>query len=51
MLVVAGMIEGFFSPSSVAVPFKFALAAALFTMFVLYLARGWKHSVSQQTAL
>jgi uncharacterized membrane protein SpoIIM required for sporulation len=42
MLIVAGTIEGFFSPSSVPAPFKFALAAALFTMFVGYLSRGWR---------
>jgi hypothetical protein len=35
----------------VAVPFKFALAAALFIIFVLYLARGWKHGAPEQTAL
>ena len=40
MLFVAGMIEGFFSPSSVPVPFKFGLALAIFTMFVAYLVRG-----------
>jgi len=40
MLIVAGTIEGFFSPSSVPVPFKFALAAALFTMLVVYLSFG-----------
>lgn len=42
MLVVAGTIEGFFSPSSVPAPFKFTLAAVLFTMFVAYLSRGWR---------
>jgi uncharacterized membrane protein SpoIIM required for sporulation len=46
MLVVAGTIEGFFSPSSVPAPFKFALAAALFTMFVAYLSRGWRSQPS-----
>ena len=51
MLIVAGMIEGFFSPSGVPAPFKFALAGALFTTFVLYLGRGWKHSAPEQLSL
>jgi uncharacterized membrane protein SpoIIM required for sporulation len=46
VLIVAGTIEGFFSPSSVPVAFKFGLAAALFTMFVAYLARGWRQQPS-----
>ena len=46
MLIVAGTIEGFFSPSSVPVPFKFALAAALFTLLVAYLAYGGRNSVA-----
>jgi uncharacterized membrane protein SpoIIM required for sporulation len=40
LLIVAGIIEGFFSPSSVAVPVKFAFAAALFAAFILYLCAG-----------
>ena len=40
MLIVAGTIEGFFSPSSVPAPLKFLLAAAISSMFVLYLVRG-----------
>jgi hypothetical protein len=40
MLFVAGMIEGFFSPSPVRARFKFALAAAIFAMLVAYLLRG-----------
>ncbi|HEY2120248.1 MAG TPA: stage II sporulation protein M [Candidatus Acidoferrum sp.] len=37
LLVVAGLIEGFFSPSSAPIPAKFALAALLFTALILYL--------------
>jgi len=37
MLVVAGVIEGFFSPSKAPVAVKFALAAALFTGLLTYL--------------
>jgi uncharacterized membrane protein SpoIIM required for sporulation len=37
LLVVAGLIEGFFSPSNAPIPAKFALAALLFTVLILYL--------------
>lgn len=37
MLVVAGFIEGYLSPSNFPVPLKFALGAALGTALVLYL--------------
>jgi uncharacterized membrane protein SpoIIM required for sporulation len=40
LLVVAGLIEGFFSPSSAPIPAKFALAALLFTALILYLCSG-----------
>ncbi len=39
MLLVAGLIEGFVSPSHLPVGLKFGLAAALFTMLVIYLKR------------
>jgi uncharacterized membrane protein SpoIIM required for sporulation len=37
MLVVAGIIEGFVSPSGIATPFKFLLAAVLFAALATYL--------------
>jgi uncharacterized membrane protein SpoIIM required for sporulation len=37
MLIVAGTIEGFISPSSLAVPLKFALAAVLGSLLIVYL--------------
>lgn len=42
VLIIAGTIEGFFSPSSVPAGFKFSAAAAIATMFALYLGRGWR---------
>ena len=39
MLVVAGIIEGFVSPSGLATPLKFLLAAVLFAALTAYLAR------------
>ncbi|MGH9554318.1 MAG: stage II sporulation protein M [Terriglobales bacterium] len=40
LLIVAGVIEGFVSPSSLPVPLKFLLAGALGTMLAVYLAWG-----------
>jgi uncharacterized membrane protein SpoIIM required for sporulation len=40
VLIVAGIIEGFFSPSGVRVAIKFAFAAALLTGFLFYLFAG-----------
>ncbi|MGB7731177.1 MAG: stage II sporulation protein M [Candidatus Acidiferrum sp.] len=37
LLLIAGFIEGFISPSDLPVGMKFTLAAALFTLLVLYL--------------
>jgi uncharacterized membrane protein SpoIIM required for sporulation len=39
MLVIAGMIEGFLSPSTLPASLKFLVAAALFTLLALYLMR------------
>ena len=37
MLIVAGVIESFVSPTGLAAPMKFAMAAALFILLLLYL--------------
>jgi hypothetical protein len=37
MLLIAGFIEGFVSPTEIPRPVKFILAAGLFTLLVLYL--------------
>jgi hypothetical protein len=39
MLIVAGFLEGFVSPTALPAKLKFALAAGLFTLLVLYLLR------------
>lgn len=48
MLIVAGTIEAFFSPSSTPAHWKFMAAAALFTLLVAYL---WGMSRSNQAAV
>jgi hypothetical protein len=42
MLLVAGFVEGFVSPTSLAPSVKFLLAGGLGTLLVLYLASGTK---------
>jgi uncharacterized membrane protein SpoIIM required for sporulation len=37
LLLIAGFIEGFISPTNIPIPMKFAFAAGLFTLLVLYL--------------
>lgn len=37
MLIVAGVIEGFFSPSGIAIPLKFLFAGLLFALLLAYL--------------
>jgi uncharacterized membrane protein SpoIIM required for sporulation len=40
LLIVAGLIEGFFSPSGAAYQLKFLLAAVLFVALIAYLNMG-----------
>jgi uncharacterized membrane protein SpoIIM required for sporulation len=42
LLLIAGFIEGFISPSDVPIPMKFTLAVGLFTLLVLYLGFSGK---------
>lgn len=42
ILVIAGIIEAFISPTAMAVPLKFALAAALLILLLSYLFQFWK---------
>lgn len=42
ILLIAGVVEGFVSPTSLPAGLKFLLAAALGTLLVLYLMSGWK---------
>lgn len=42
MLVIAGILEGFFSPSHAPVALKFAVGGLLFTLLVVWLARPVK---------
>jgi uncharacterized membrane protein SpoIIM required for sporulation len=46
MLLIAGTIEGFFSPTDAPPWTKFAVGAALFTMLVIYLSSGRGHAVT-----
>lgn len=51
MLVIAGIIEGFFSPTTEPVLLKFSIATGLFVLLLVYLAGGWSrndNSKSQQ---
>jgi hypothetical protein len=62
MLVIAGTIEGFFSPSAAPAGLKFAVGAMLFTLLLLWLFSSqtipedgttlatYAHSLSQTSA-
>ncbi|HZB25938.1 MAG TPA: stage II sporulation protein M, partial [Vicinamibacterales bacterium] len=50
LLVIAGIVEGFVSPTSAPVAVKFTVAVSLFVLLVLYLARGWRPARSGSSA-
>ena len=50
ILVFAGVIEGFVSPTDLAVPYKFGVAAALFALLTLYLASGRERTTTAGSA-
>jgi uncharacterized membrane protein SpoIIM required for sporulation len=50
MLVVAGVLEGFFSPSHAPVALKFAVGGLLFTLLMLWLTRRAKADAAEASA-
>ncbi len=51
MLIVAGSIEGFFSPSSTPAYLKFMAGAALFTLLIAYLCGGARSGPGSRQAI
>jgi uncharacterized membrane protein SpoIIM required for sporulation len=54
LLIVAGLIEGFFSPSDAPVAMKFLLAGVLFASLLIYFFRPgilWRRSLKQAPLL
>jgi uncharacterized membrane protein SpoIIM required for sporulation len=49
LLIVAGVIEAFVSPTGIPTPLKFTLSATLFTALVLYLSSGMKRAVIRES--
>jgi uncharacterized membrane protein SpoIIM required for sporulation len=43
ILVIAGLIEAFVSPTNLSIPLKFTLAAGLFVLLLSYLFGFWSH--------
>jgi uncharacterized membrane protein SpoIIM required for sporulation len=48
LLIVAGVIEAFVSPTRIPTALKFTLSAALFTALVLYLSSGMRRAVIRE---
>jgi uncharacterized membrane protein SpoIIM required for sporulation len=50
MLVVAGVIEGFISPTAVPAPFKFAIGGGLTVLLAVYLAVAGRTGITEDSA-
>jgi uncharacterized membrane protein SpoIIM required for sporulation len=50
MLVVAGTLEGFLSPSHAPMFLKFTVSAILFSGLIVWLAEGWRAPIVPRTA-
>jgi uncharacterized membrane protein SpoIIM required for sporulation len=50
VLVVAGLIEGFVSPTAADPGVKFAIGGSLFVLLMFYLGRGWRPAVRSDSA-
>jgi uncharacterized membrane protein SpoIIM required for sporulation len=51
MLIVAGTIEGFVSPSNLAPKWKYTLAAAMFGLLLLYVMRKGRREATVSTQI
>jgi hypothetical protein len=51
MLIVAGTIEGFFSPSAAAAGLKFAVGATLFALLLLWLVAAGRCRTQENEAV
>jgi uncharacterized membrane protein SpoIIM required for sporulation len=49
ILIIAGLIEAFVSPTGLPVPLKFSMAAALFVLLAAYLFGFWREPQSAQS--
>jgi uncharacterized membrane protein SpoIIM required for sporulation len=49
ILIIAGLIEAFVSPTGLPIPLKFSMAAALFVLLAAYLFGFWREPQSAQS--
>ncbi len=49
LLIIAGTLEGFLSPSHTPIALKFGVSAILLTSLILWLSEGWRRPLSSST--